>query len=145
MIEVKVYKRDKNGNRGRYLTHHIYPTLSKAEAAITVMKKLSKCRKIIAPIDNEIVISRQSEEEERIERSWVCEYNPKNPKKPLKFTDLYEYTQSFNGEGAIPKPEFSTQLYVWKKEEVVIPKKVCKKEFNTISYPSPIFEIVNLK
>lgn len=90
MINVKVFERNEDGNRGALREVHKYPTLQEAQKAMKALKSMYRAKWILAPIDSTVVKCREEKNETKVEvsRTWKCDFTPVDKKKPLMHINL---------------------------------------------------------
>ena len=130
MVEVKVFERNYDGNRGKLLQTHKYPTQQEAQRALKALKSMYRAKWILAPIDNEVVKAREAKNETKVEISntWKCTFTPVDKDKPLMHINLPHISTKDVENKQICK-NLLAPLYKW---ECVEEKKQIKKQIPRI-------------
>lgn len=131
MVEVKIFYRKEDGNRGQLKSVHKYKTAKEAKEAKLAFIRIFRGRNIIAPIDSEVIKARKERRnvEEVSQNSFWCEFTPIDTKKPLMHINMPKIEPKDATNKEICK-NLLAPLYHWKHETTVTKKKQVVSEYN---------------
>ena len=133
MVEVKIYYRLPDGNRGKLKSTHRYKNAKEAALAKSAFIRIFRGRSIVAPIDSEIVKLRKErcKAETVTSSKYWCEFTPVDKDKPLMHMNMPKVDPKDAANKEICK-NLLLPLYHWKHETKETTKKPTIPEYNVV-------------